>query len=525
MSNPTPSAIRPRPSLIGRALAALERIIGRPFGNIANPMHHLGALTIYFFCIALVSGIYLFIFYRTNLAGAWASVESITHKQWYAGGIMRSLHRYSSDAAVLLMVLHLLRELLRMRHTGARWFSWVTGIPLIWVVIIFGISGFWMVWDQLAAWVAVASAQLIDWLPVFTDPMSRTFLSNEAVSSRLFTLIAFVHLAGLPVVLVLAIWFHLLRIRYPRIYPPRKLMLGSFIAMLALSLVRPVVSHAPADLDALPGVLEPDWFYLAIFPLQSATSPAITWALLGGTSLFLGALPWLLPRRRQPVAQVHLPDCTGCGFCAEDCPYGAIDMVPRTDGLRFELEARVNASLCVSCGICTGSCPSSSPFRKRSPLTTGIEMPHFTMDDFRQTLDQARDEGLARGEILALGCDHGVNVEKLDKLHSMVLPCLGVVPPSVIDYALRNSGYAGVVLAGCADCDCHHRLGDQWTQARIARERQPSLRQSVPRERLLQHWAKPGQETELATAIQGFRQRIEQDSTPEVPAPAQEGRA
>ncbi|MFW5926548.1 MAG: cytochrome b N-terminal domain-containing protein, partial [Wenzhouxiangella sp.] len=454
--------------------------------------------------------IYLFIFYRINLEGAWSSVQSITHEQWYAGGIMRSLHRYSSDAAMLLLGLHLVRELLRGRYTGARWFSWLTGMPLVWIIVVFGISGYWMVWDQLAAWVATASGELLDVLPIFTDPMSRNFISNETVSGRLFTLIGFIHLVGLPVVLVLAIWFHLLRVRYPRINPPRSLMIGSLAALLVLSVISPAVSHAPADLARVPGELAIDWFYLAIFPLQTITSPTAVWGLTAGGTLVLAALPWIFPRRgRQPVAEVHLPDCTGCGFCASDCPYGAIDMVPRSDGRNFALEAHVNASLCVSCGICTGACPSSSPYRRRDPLTTGIEMPHFTMDDFRRELDRARQSGRTDGKVLVFGCDHGVSAEEAaGNAHVMTLPCVGFLPPAGIDYALRNTGYAGVAIAGCAECDCHHRLGDRWLAERIDRERQPHLRQRVSRERILTRWLKPGQERELAAALSEFAERV-----------------
>ncbi len=499
-----------RPGPAARTLARMEGLFSRAFGGENNPFHHLGALTIFFFYVALVTGIYLFIFYRTSLEGAWESVEYLTREQWYAGGIMRSLHRYASDAAVITLGIHLVRELVRGRMKGPRWFSWITGMPLVWIVIVFGISGYWMVWDELAQYVAVSTAQLVDWLPIFTDPMSRNFISNEAVSSRLFTLIAFIHLVGLPIVLVLGIWFHLLRIRYPRINPPRKLMLGSMAGLLALSVVFPVFSHPPADLDRVPVSLDIDWFYLAIFPLQAVTSEGVVWALGTGGTILLAILPWLPPRKREAVAEVHLPDCTGCGFCAEDCPYGAIDMVARTDGRNFELEAKVNADLCVSCGICTGSCPSSSPFRQREPLTTGIELPQFPIDRLRREIDQER--GRADNSILLLGCDHGPTVDALasDDIHTLSLPCVGMTPPASIDYAMRATGYAGVVIAGCEGCDCHHRLGERWTQERIERIRQPALRKRVPRERLLSVWLKVGQEKRLASQVEAFRNTLEE---------------
>jgi quinol-cytochrome oxidoreductase complex cytochrome b subunit/coenzyme F420-reducing hydrogenase delta subunit len=502
-----------------RALARLEALFSRAFGGAANPFHHLGALTVYFFWIALVTGIYLFVFYETSLAGAWASTERLTVEQWYLGGVMRSLHRYASDGAVLCMMLHLLRELVRVRFQSARWFSWVSGMPLIWIVIVFGISGYWMVWDQLAQYIAVSTARLLDWLPIFTDPMSRNFLDDSSVSDRFFTLIAFIHLVGLPIILVLAIWFHLLRVRLPKINPPRLLMAGSLAAMLLLSLVLPALSHPPADLGQVPARLAIDWFYLAVYPLLDWTSEAAVWSLMTGGTLALTLLPFVFRGRRPSVAEVHLPDCTGCGFCAEDCPYGAIDMVPRTDQRHFTYEPKVDPDLCTGCGICTGSCPSSSPLRRQQPLLTGIALPDFDMERLKQRVTRI-DDAQPGPRLLVIGCDHAVDVEALAGPADtrVSLPCSGMLPPAVIDHALRATGFDGVVVSGCDACDCYHRHGDRWTRERVARERRPSLRERVPRDRLMLSWLKPTERRRLENAIEAFRGQL-----PSLPLPGRLG--
>jgi coenzyme F420-reducing hydrogenase delta subunit/ferredoxin len=492
-------------------LARFELPFSRWFDGAGNPFHHLGALTIYFFWIILVSGIYLFLFYDTSVSGAWLSLERITHTQWYAGGVMRSLHRYASDAAVITMLLHMTREFLRGRYRGVRWYSWFTGVPLLWLVFIFGITGYWMVWDQLAQYVAVSTARLMDWLPIFSDPMVRNFLSNETVNERFFTLMAFIHLVGLPIALVLGLWFHLLRVRLPRINPPRVLMAGSLLALLALSLAAPAVSHPPADLGAVPAELRIDWFYLAIYPLLDLSSEGALWAGLWGISLFLCVLPWLPPLKHPPAAEVRLADCTGCEFCAEDCPYGAIEMVPRSDGRHFALEARVDPALCVSCGICTGSCPSSSPFRKQRPLPTGIELPYFTMDELKRRLEEAAGSTSGPGpRIVLVGCDYSVPVSGLAQpgVGMLSLPCAGMMPPAAIDYLLRVGGADGVLIAGCDSGDCHFRHGDRWVEDRVARERMPKLRGRVPRERLMLSWHKPIDARGLDAAMRDFRSRL-----------------
>ena len=68
------------------------------------------------------------------------SVEYITNDQWYAAGIMRSLHRYASDALVVVVLLHIVREFSFDRLRGRRFFAWLTGVPLLWFLYICGIS-------------------------------------------------------------------------------------------------------------------------------------------------------------------------------------------------------------------------------------------------------------------------------------------------------------------------------------------------------------------------------------------------
>src|SRR5262245_31613315 len=129
-------------------LLRIERRFGAAFGA-ANPWHHLGALGFFLYWVIAATGIYVYAFFDTSAAGAHRSVETLTREQWYLGGIMRSLHRYAADAFVVILLAHLGREVARGHYRGFRWFSWVSGVPLIWLVYASGIGGYWLVWDQL----------------------------------------------------------------------------------------------------------------------------------------------------------------------------------------------------------------------------------------------------------------------------------------------------------------------------------------------------------------------------------------
>jgi quinol-cytochrome oxidoreductase complex cytochrome b subunit len=214
------------------------------------------------------------------------------------GGVLRSLHRYASDAFVIVMFLHLLREWAYGRYHGFRLYSWVTGVPLIWLVYISGIGGYWIVWDRLAQFSAIATTELFDWLPIFSEPAARNFLAPDSINDRLFTVLVFIHI-GVPLMLILGLWAHVNRISRVDYLPSRRVMLATLGAFLLLALWKPALSDAPADLTLVPMDLRIDWFYLFLHPLTDLSSPAAVWTLIFGATILLFALPFLPhPQRR-----------------------------------------------------------------------------------------------------------------------------------------------------------------------------------------------------------------------------------
>jgi len=274
----------------------MEAVGNRAFGERLNPMYYLGATSYWMVWLVVASGLYVYVFYETGVDKTYASMEAITHGQWFAGGIMRSVHRYASDAMVLTMLLHMLRHFAFDRHRGIRTFSWVSGVVVLWLVYTSGVNGFMLPWDQLAQFVIVATTEWLDALPVFRGMLTRNFITPEAVSDRLFSLLSFLHI-GIPLVLLAALWIHTQRVPRASQIPPRPLAIGSVLMLVGLALVKPVVSQAPADFGTFPVTLDFDWFYLIIYPLIYAWDPLWLWGLVGAGTLFLIALPWLPPMR------------------------------------------------------------------------------------------------------------------------------------------------------------------------------------------------------------------------------------
>jgi quinol-cytochrome oxidoreductase complex cytochrome b subunit/coenzyme F420-reducing hydrogenase delta subunit len=500
-------------------LDAIERAFDRPFGQAGNPWRHLGGLAFFLFWIAAVSGIYVYIGFDTEVAGAHASVERLSSNAFPLGSLARSLHRYSSDAFVLVVLLHLAREWILGRYAHFRRFSWLAGVFALWLVYASGIGGFWLVWDRLAQYSLIATAEWLDALPAFDGVLIRNFIAEGAVNDRLFSLLIFLHI-GIPLALLAAMWVHVQRLSRPETTPPRALAWTTLGALTLLSLALPVASDAPADLAVAPGTLALDWFYLGVHAFADATSPLWLWVVVAGFTLLLVLLPWASRAARAPrpvAAVVNLANCNGCARCFADCPYAAVTMEPRTDGRNHPRQAVVDADLCAGCGICAGACPSSTPFRSVAELVTGIDMPQAPVQALRADLEAALVRLQAsRGEIadgrphiLAFGCRTdrgGADLASIADASTatITLLCAAQLPPSFVEYALR-AGADGVLVTGCRDGDCMYRLGNRWTDERLAALREPHLRAVVPRERLRIAWTGRGGEAGLRATLETFR--------------------
>ena len=367
----------------GRAVfLRADALFNRVFGDAVNPLYYLGAISYFMFWIVVVSGFYVYAFYETGVDTTYPSVERLTRGQWWAGGVMRSLHRYASDAMVLTMLLHLARHFFFDRYRGFRAFSWVTGVIVLWLTYVSGVNGYMLPWDRLAQYTVVTTAEWFDALPVFQGRLIRNFILPEAITDRFFSLLQFLHI-GIPLAVLFALWIHTQRVPRARTTPRRPLALGLLAMLLVLSLLKPAVSQGPADFASASPILSLDWFYLAVLPLVTQGHGAAVWLAVGAATLVGLLLPWLPPLKASltrpwqmtlhpghhhvPVrgsetlldaalrAQVAVPfECRsgGCGMCRATVLAGEVDAgIYQPGALPPQARARGEVLLCCACAL------------------------------------------------------------------------------------------------------------------------------------------------------------------------------
>lgn len=344
-----------------------------------------GGIVFAYLIINALTGILLLLEYTPTPENAMLSIQSFMDESSFRH-VLRATHRSSADLLILSLVIHVIRVWATNRYSGARRRTWNAGIAAMFFLGIIGWAGYILPWDERAMVLLAWGRDIVygaDRWPILGLLKPGTILGmtifavqNEAEQLlRIFAL----HVGG-AFILIFIVLGHLKMITPPRLKLPIMAWLGLLMVLVLVGASTPlsIGELRPFNPFGPPAFVKVDFF--TTFPL--IFYPVLKGPLLGGLVVVIIAILLYLPKLepvRRPTAVVREIACTGCRLCFNDCPYGAIEMVPITGKSHrvnvVEL-ANVNSSLCGSCGICVGSCEH-----------TAIEIPTLTSEDVLEKID------------------------------------------------------------------------------------------------------------------------------------------
>jgi len=254
-----------------------------------------------------------------------------------------------------------------------------------------------------------------------------------------------------------------------------------------------------ANAFVVPADIPTDVFFAFWIPIVRRLDAGTALGAMTCLAIVLLVVPVFTTRRGPAKAAPSTVDediCTGCLQCSVDCPYGAIQMIKRTDN-RPTLVASVDPSLCVSCGICAGSCaPMGVGPAGRSGRDQIANVQGFLSRPDRRA-----------GQIVAICCDHGAaacrSAIEAEGAALYTVDCAGNLHTSVIELLLRG-GAGGVLVLACQPRDCRSREGPKWLIERVYHEREAELQARVDRSRVHVVNVAAGERRLAASAVRAF---------------------
>ncbi|OHE56529.1 MAG: hypothetical protein A2027_02215 [Thermodesulfovibrio sp. RBG_19FT_COMBO_41_18] len=259
-----------------------------------NIFYTLGIVTLLAYMVQAVSGYFLLIYYIPHPDHAFKSVQDMMNVVPF-GWLPRMVHIVVSNLMVIVIILHLLSIFIMLSYKKPRELTWVAGVCLLFVTLIFCLSGYLLPWSQRSLWATTIVTNIPTAFPVIGEYIANMLRGGENVSgitlSRFFAL----HIAFLPPIFLSIVGFHIFLVRrlglstpsvnkpaeghtdahsfYPYFFLKQVFMIMVFFSVVFFvitfmpTLFTPEAANTPADPLKTPLHIKPEWYFLAPYQM------------------------------------------------------------------------------------------------------------------------------------------------------------------------------------------------------------------------------------------------------------------
>jgi ubiquinol-cytochrome c reductase cytochrome b subunit len=174
-----------------------------------DPWYHGdGMALLVLLTILTVTGVVLAMGYCPALDEAYQSVEYITYQQTL-GWFVRGLHYWSAGLMVVMLFLHLCRQILLGGYKSPREGTWLVGVFLLFIVLSTSLLGYVLRWDERGFYGLRAALAAFQKTPGVGDQLVLLVQGGPEISSLTLTRAFAMHVVLLPLLLLLLVGYHL----------------------------------------------------------------------------------------------------------------------------------------------------------------------------------------------------------------------------------------------------------------------------------------------------------------------------
>ena len=269
------------------ALAAEKRV---PIHR-TSVFYFLGGMALFLFGVQVVTGILLSLYYKPSPDQAFESVRAIVTEVDF-GWLFRSIHSWSANLLIGVLFLHALTTYIMRAYRRPREVTWLTGMGLLGIFLVFGFSGYLLPWNQLAFFATKVGTAISEQVPVVGRYLLLLARSGEDVTGDTLARFYALHVVILPLAALGLIGLHLFLVqkhgmsvpepaiqkyggakRVPSMpFVPHFLLRDMVGWYLALGILAALAALFPWELGqkaepfgSAPSGIKPEWYFLFMF--------------------------------------------------------------------------------------------------------------------------------------------------------------------------------------------------------------------------------------------------------------------
>ncbi|NIO48744.1 MAG: DUF4405 domain-containing protein [Candidatus Aminicenantes bacterium] len=250
--------------------------------------YYTGSAILLFFTIQVITGFMLVFYYKPTLEGANESVARIM-TEVPLGWIIRSVHSWCASFMIAFVFIHLLSTWLTKSYRNPRELTWMSGVFLLVVSLLFGFTGYLLPWDDLSLSATKVGTDIPRSIPLVGAWVTKLLRGGEDVTGDTLTRFYGFHVSILPVLIFILLGVHIYLIQKQGMSLPiaaenkndevrdipfwpnfvyREMIVWLLLlgALFSLAIFFPPSLDKAADLMApAPEGIKPEWYFLFLF--------------------------------------------------------------------------------------------------------------------------------------------------------------------------------------------------------------------------------------------------------------------
>ena len=301
--------------------------------------YYLGGMALFLFAIQLGTGLLLLLYYEPGVSTAHESVKRISGEIPF-GWLIRSIHRWSADIFIGVVVLHMFTAFFMKAYRRPRELTWLTGLVAFAIALSFGFSGYLLPWDEISFFATSVGTAVAGSFPFVGHALLQLMRGGDDVTGSTLARFFALHVVVLPFGALLVLGLHLALVQKhgmsvppgvtpsgrPRPFFPDFLLHDLVGWTLALALLAALAALLPAELGpkanpfaSAPAGIKPEWYFYAPFqqlkwipshvgPFEGEAVGAVAFGILG---LLFALVPFM---DRRAGREERSPGFTAAGF-------------------------------------------------------------------------------------------------------------------------------------------------------------------------------------------------------------------